>query len=105
MKERVVDRKFDPIVRLGRKIFRRDQLDDPARWAEAHQPSPVPAGAGVGTPDAQSSHAPLPQAAPVGPDGKLPLTELTLDRAAASSPYGDDLEFPLPPENLSYKHE
>jgi succinate dehydrogenase / fumarate reductase, iron-sulfur subunit len=105
MKERVVDRKFDPIVRLGRKIFRRDQLDDPARWSETHQSSPVPAGAEVGAPQAQHSHAPLPQAAPVGPDGKLPLTELTFDRAAASSPYGDDIEFPLPPENLSYKHE
>ena len=27
MKERVVDRRFDPIVKLGRKIFRRDQLE------------------------------------------------------------------------------
>ncbi|HIW63715.1 MAG TPA: succinate dehydrogenase/fumarate reductase iron-sulfur subunit [Candidatus Stackebrandtia excrementipullorum] len=27
MKERVVDRKYDPLVWLGRKIFRRDQLD------------------------------------------------------------------------------
>src|SRR5215216_5411062 len=26
MKERVVDRRFDPIVRLGRRIFRRDEL-------------------------------------------------------------------------------
>src|SRR5215216_6694758 len=26
MKERVVDRRFDPIVRLGRRIFRRDQI-------------------------------------------------------------------------------
>ena len=27
MKERVVDRKYDPLVRLGSKIFRRDQVD------------------------------------------------------------------------------
>src|SRR3954463_10503506 len=30
MKERAVDRRYDPIVRLGRRIFRRDQLDEPA---------------------------------------------------------------------------
>ena len=30
MKERVVDRRYDPVTWLGRKIFRRDQLDDPA---------------------------------------------------------------------------
>ena len=29
MKERVVDRKYDPLVWLGSKIFRRDQLDEP----------------------------------------------------------------------------
>ncbi|BCB85173.1 hypothetical protein Psuf_024860 [Phytohabitans suffuscus] len=28
MKERVVDRRYDPLVWLGRKIFRRDQLDE-----------------------------------------------------------------------------
>ena len=27
MKERVVDRRYDPLVWLGRKIFRRDQLE------------------------------------------------------------------------------
>jgi succinate dehydrogenase / fumarate reductase iron-sulfur subunit len=102
MKERVVDRRFDPIVRLGRKIFRRDQLDDPANWPT--EPStPIPAGAGVGAPEAGHSHAPLPQAAPVGPDGRLPVSEIALDRPAASSPYGDDVEFPLPPENLNYR--
>src|SRR6185436_14008918 len=31
MKERVVDRRYDPLVWLGRNIFRRDQLDEPAR--------------------------------------------------------------------------
>src|SRR5881227_592273 len=30
MKERVVDLRFDPLVRLGRRIFRPDQLDEPA---------------------------------------------------------------------------
>ena len=31
MKERVVDRKYDPLVWLGRKIFRRDQLETQPR--------------------------------------------------------------------------
>src|SRR5256886_963131 len=76
MKERVVDRRYDPVVRLGRRIFRRDQvLDEPAG-----------------------------QAAPVGPDGRLPITELTLDRSGASSPFGDDLEFPMPVRDLTYQH-
>jgi len=83
MKERVVDRRYDPVVRLGRKIFRRDQLDAP----------PAP-----------SSGIAAGQGAPVGPDGKLPLSELLLDRSGASAPFGDDQQLPLPPEQLSYQH-
>jgi succinate dehydrogenase / fumarate reductase iron-sulfur subunit len=36
--------------------------------------------------------------------GKLPLTELTFDRAAAPSPFGEDVTFPLPPEHLNFAH-
>ena len=36
--------------------------------------------------------------------GKLPLTELTFDRPAAPSPFGDDVKFPLPVENLNFAH-
>src|SRR3954452_23154457 len=32
MKERVVDRRYDPLVWLGRKIFRRDELQDDQSW-------------------------------------------------------------------------
>src|SRR3989440_5901262 len=79
MKERVVDRRFDPVVRLGRRIFRRDQqLDEPAGAVQT-------AVAG------NASQAG--QAAAVGPDGRLPITELTLDRSGAASPFGDDVEF------------
>ena len=88
MKERVVDRRYDPLVRLGRKIFRRDQLDEQeALPSVGHGPA-----------------APAPQGAPVGADGKLAVAELTLDRPAASSPFGDDQTFPLPPEALRYEH-
>ncbi len=47
---------------------------------------------------------PTPQGPPVGPDGRLDIAELASDRAAASSPFGDDVEFPLPPESLTYQH-
>jgi succinate dehydrogenase / fumarate reductase iron-sulfur subunit len=115
MKERVVDRKFDPIVWLGRKIFRRDELDDPAgtpHRAPAMSGASVPGGeeaarAGVSagaTITSWDHQSPVPQAAPVGEDGRLNVTELTSDRSAAQSPFGDDVTFPLPPENLSYQH-
>ena len=35
-------------------------------------------------------------------DGHLPVAELTSDRAAAPSPFGDDQTFPLPVDRLSY---
>ena len=36
--------------------------------------------------------------------GKLPVRELSSDRPGASSPFGDDLSFPLPLELLTYAH-
>jgi succinate dehydrogenase / fumarate reductase iron-sulfur subunit len=36
--------------------------------------------------------------------GRLAVTEATSDRAGAGSPFGDDITFPLPPEQLSYEH-
>ncbi len=36
--------------------------------------------------------------------GNLPIGELSSDRPGASSPFGDDLAFPLPVERLSYQH-
>jgi succinate dehydrogenase / fumarate reductase iron-sulfur subunit len=77
MKERVVDRRYDPITRLGRRIFRRDQLKEVE-----------PAG----------------RAAPPRADGRLPVTEFTLDRSGAASPYGDDVEFPMPVQEINYQH-
>jgi len=35
-------------------------------------------------------------------DGRLPVSELVADRAAAPSPFGDDQTFPLPVEELTY---
>jgi succinate dehydrogenase / fumarate reductase iron-sulfur subunit len=100
MKERVVDRRYDPLVWLGRKILRRDQVEGPL--------TEVGHVVGQDTDDEGAvkwhRRPAAGQAAPVGEDGRLPLTEMTLDRAGASSPFGDDLTFPLPAEDLNYHH-
>ncbi len=90
MKERVVDRRYDPLVWLGRKILRRDQLEsDGARPGQSLPPG-----------DPRTVRRPEPAA--VGEDGKLPLTELTFDRPAAPSPFGEDVTFPM--KGVSYIH-
>ena len=124
MKERAVDRRYDPIAWLGRKILRRDQLDQAApvgaRTASAGTAS---AGGGGDAGSASTSseraaahgaqgdistnwhrEAPPGQAAAVGPDGKLPITELTAAHPGAQSPFGDDVEFPLPIDDINYQH-
>ncbi|GAA3956168.1 hypothetical protein AB0C29_11975 [Actinoplanes sp. NPDC048791] len=35
-------------------------------------------------------------------EGHLPVSELIADRPAAPSPFGDDQEFPLPVDQLTY---
>ena len=105
MKERVVDRRYDPVVWLGRKIFRRDQLDGNGAAADTTVGHIKPE-------DGRRSRRR--QLAPGGArrrsrprwatDGKLPLTEFTFDRAGAASPFGDDVEFPLRSDDLNYHH-
>jgi succinate dehydrogenase / fumarate reductase iron-sulfur subunit len=102
MKERVVDNTYDPLVWLGRKIFRRDQLAAQAVTATAR-----PA---VDTTD----HAPhgsvwhvsvaLPMDAEMGADGRMAVSEVAFDRAGAASPFGDNVDFPLPTTELTYQH-
>ena len=98
MKERVVDRRYDPLVWLGRKIFRRDQLENgnvPVATAESSSET-------VGATPFSSSRPP---AGPdLGQDGKLDVAELLSARAAAPSPFGDEQEFPLPTAEISYNH-
>nr|WP_213452672.1 succinate dehydrogenase/fumarate reductase iron-sulfur subunit [Micromonospora sp. NBRC 107566] len=105
MKERVVDRRYDPIVKLGRRIFRRDQLEEqgtrpgPLLAQEpSHHAEPGADGVKWNRQVAQG------QAAAVDENGRLPLSEFTFDRAAAPSPFGDDVTFPLPPDDLNYHH-
>ena len=101
MKERVVDRRYDPLVWLGRKIFRRDQLDEPAR-------TPAPVGAGsAAVPEVHTAGTPFTsarqgEAPPVRDDGRMDVAELALPHQGGPSPFGDDQEFPLPTESLTY---
>jgi hypothetical protein len=36
--------------------------------------------------------------------GHLPVSEFAFDRAGAASPFGDDVEFPVAVETLTYQH-
>jgi succinate dehydrogenase / fumarate reductase iron-sulfur subunit len=89
MKERVVDRRYDPLVWLGRKIFRRDQLAGAAQPADAIAPSS----------SARPGEAPS-----VREDGKMDVAELALPHQGGPSPFGDDQSFPMPPTDLTYHH-
>jgi len=103
MKERVVDRRYDPVVRLGRRIFRRDQLEggvateDVGTVHVAGEAPHVPLGISWHAPEAR------PVIASIQPGERLSATEFTLDRSGAASPFGDDVEFPLPVESLRYQ--
>ncbi|MFG1602938.1 succinate dehydrogenase/fumarate reductase iron-sulfur subunit [Actinoplanes sp. NPDC049265] len=108
MKERVVDNKYDPLVWLGRKIFRRDELEKQSR-----EPSPATnmapsntmgvTGVASGTTTPFSS-ARLPEAPEVAADGKLDVAELLSQKQGGPSPFGDEHEFPLATDRVTYHH-
>jgi succinate dehydrogenase / fumarate reductase iron-sulfur subunit len=118
MKERVVDRRYDPLVWLGRKIFRRDELENQPAHAGASAGNGASNGAGSGenmtpsisrgvTGDAAGvpgSSSRMPEPPHLGPDGKLDVAELLSQRAGGPSPFGDEQTFPLPPGQVSYNH-
>ncbi|GAA1605960.1 succinate dehydrogenase/fumarate reductase iron-sulfur subunit [Catellatospora bangladeshensis] len=103
MKERVVDRRYDPLVVFGRKILRRDQLA-----------TTVPAGPTVhaGPVTVADDKAPVdfgretraPQGPEVNAQGHVNLNEMLSDRSAAASPFGDNITFPVDPKSLNYYH-
>ena len=99
MKERVADRRYDPLVGLGRRFLRRDQVEQPVpAGAVPERPeAPAPAGGTVVV-------GRVPLAPALGEDGKLPLSETRLDRPGAASPFGDDVTFPVPTDRLTYQH-
>jgi succinate dehydrogenase / fumarate reductase iron-sulfur subunit len=98
-------------VWLGRKIFRRDELEEqavPANLPSGHAANhDVPDHLDVNhVPRGVVWHpaAPTGMDADVGPDGRMPLSEVTYDRAGAASPFGDNVTFPLPTGDLNYQH-
>jgi succinate dehydrogenase / fumarate reductase iron-sulfur subunit len=42
------------------------------------------------------------EAPPVRDDGRMDVAELAMPQQGGPSPFGDDQEFPLPPDNLTY---
>ncbi|MBO4207465.1 succinate dehydrogenase/fumarate reductase iron-sulfur subunit [Micromonospora echinofusca] len=121
MKERVVDRRYDPLVWLGSKIFRRPMTETVGHGetsvlgaVHAQPKGGVHSHAGGShDPHAEAEaqrgvnwhrQVPKPTVPPVDEHGRLPLTELTFDRPAAPSPFGDDVTFPMPVEHLNYAH-
>jgi succinate dehydrogenase / fumarate reductase iron-sulfur subunit len=112
MKERVVDRRYDPVVWLGSKIFRRHPDDDQLVEAGARHSLVAPPAAHA-SPDSAASevqranwHRSLAaaQVADVDDEGNLPISEVAFDRSGAPSPFGEDVQFPLPPGSLNYAH-
>lgn len=37
-------------------------------------------------------------------EGRLPVSEFAAERAGPLSPFGEDVEFPLPPDQVAYVH-
>lgn len=40
----------------------------------------------------------------VVPDGHLPVSEFAAEVQGGLSPFGEDVEFPLPPDKVAYRH-
>ena len=104
MKERVVDTPLRPagVARPQDLPARPDRTrrDGPPHPARA-DPRRPPRGASRREVARAPARCPT---AELGPDGKLPLTEITFDRAEAASPFGDNVTFPLPSDHLTYQH-
>jgi succinate dehydrogenase / fumarate reductase iron-sulfur subunit len=117
MKERVVDNRYDPLVWLGRKIFRRDQLENTPAHAgggrgsggsggsggDSMAPSNTEGVTGVAS-GLSNSGARLPEGPAVNADGRLDVAELLSHQAGGPSPFGDDQEFPLREDGITYRH-
>ncbi len=65
--------------------------------------SPIDTLPGTSVTVGQPSDAVIARSRPVKV-GHLPVSELAYDRPAAPSPFGDEIEFPLPVEELRYTH-
>jgi hypothetical protein len=57
---------------------------------------------GTAVPVDEETESPGVEPGPLREDGRLDVSELVADRAAAPSPFGDDQTFPLPVDQLTY---
>ena len=103
MKERVVDRRYDPLVVLGRKILRRDQLPADAIPEPSVHADPVTVDEGS-APVNFSRTKQRPRETELDARGRMNLNEMLSDRSAAASPFGDEITFPVDPKSLNYYH-
>jgi len=46
----------------------------------------------------------VPSRARIVPEGNLPVSEFAFDRMGAASPFGDDIDLPMPTGRLTYTH-
>ena len=99
MKERVVDRRYDPLVWLGRKILRRDQVSSHSPAHAAAPPAPPPPVVSTWQISLRDG-----MDAEVDENGRMAVSEVTFDRAGAASPFGESVTFPLPATELNYHH-
>ena len=87
-------------------------MSNPSSSASRPKPRPTtaPARGRARVPGALDPHAEPPSAgvAALGEEhavgSRLPVSELLFHRAGAASPFGDDLQFPLPAGALTYRH-
>jgi len=56
------------------------------------------------TPEPRQAARPRKKEVVVVKDGHLPVNELLFNRSGAPSPFGEELQFPLPPDQLRYSH-
>jgi hypothetical protein len=53
---------------------------------------------------AADEQAEKPSKSPTSKPGNLPVNEVLFERQGAASPFGEDVEFPLPVSDLPYTH-
>jgi NADH-quinone oxidoreductase subunit B len=89
-------------------VSRPDPLESPAgngvRSSASLTAPLVPAPAGAPGPVDWDRAVPPPARPDLDPDGRLPVREITGDRAGAPAPFGDDRSLPLIGHDVDYAH-
>ena len=105
MKERVVDRRYDPLVARPQDLPAgpaRRPTRRPAEPTVHAAPGDGRRGRGAGRLRPRAARRPQPPE--LDAKGHMNLNEMLSDRSAAASPFGDDITFPVDPKTLNYYH-